>query len=118
MRPKKQSNDTDMPKTKLREDQHIEFKSSFTDAVIESLTAFANSRGGRVFVGVDDNGKPVKGFTLGNESLQKWVNEIKNKTQPSIIPDAEAIDFEGINVGVLYTHQYQGWGDCPQRSIQ
>lgn len=43
MCPKKQSNDTDMPKTKLREDQHIEFKSSFTDAVIESLTAFANS---------------------------------------------------------------------------
>lgn len=28
-----------MPKTRLREDQYTEFKSSFTDAVIESLTA-------------------------------------------------------------------------------
>lgn len=75
----------DMPKAKLREDQFTEFKSSFTDTVIESLTAFANSKGGCVFIGVDDDAEPVKGFTLGNESLQKWVNEVKNKTQPSII---------------------------------
>jgi predicted HTH transcriptional regulator len=57
--------------------------------------AFANSKGGRVLIGLDDGGKPVKGFTLGNESLQKWVNEVKNKTQPSIIPDAEVGDFGG-----------------------
>jgi len=95
-----------MPKARLREDQHIEFKSSFTDAVIESLTAFANSKGGRVFIGVDDNGKPVNGFTLGNESLQKWVNEVKNKTQPSIIPDAEVVDLGGAEVGILSVKEF------------
>ncbi len=95
-----------MPKTRLREDQHTEFKSSFTDGVIESLTAFANSSGGRVLVGVDDNGKPVKGFTLGSESLQKWVNEIKNKTQPSIIPDVDEIDLVGTKVGVLSVKEF------------
>jgi len=95
-----------MPKTRLREDQHTEFKSSFTDAVIESLTAFANSSGGRVLVGVDDGGKPLKGFTLGSESLQKWINDIKNKTQPSIIPDADEIDLAGTKVGVLSVKEF------------
>ncbi|MFC7526974.1 helix-turn-helix domain-containing protein [Parapedobacter sp. GCM10030251] len=77
-----------------------------TDAVVESLTAFANSSGGRVLVGVDDGGKPVKGFTLGSESLQKWVNDIKNKTQPSIIPDADEMDLAGTKVGVLSVKEF------------
>lgn len=95
-----------MPKAKLREDQFTEFKSSFTDTVIESLTAFANSKGGRVFIGVDDDAEPVKGFTLGSESLQKWVNEVKNKTQPSIIPDADEVDLGGTKVGVLAVKEF------------
>ena len=71
----------------LKEDSYTEFKSSFNDGVIESLTAFANTKGGRVLVGIADNGHPVKGFSIGDETLQKWVNEVKNKTQPSIISD-------------------------------
>jgi len=71
----------------LKENESTEFKSSFGDSVIESLVAFANTNGGRILVGVDDRGNPVKGFSFGTESLQKWVNEIKNKTQPSLIPD-------------------------------
>jgi predicted HTH transcriptional regulator len=69
----------------MRENSCTEFKSSFSAAVIETLTAFANSKGGKVLIGMDDLGKPVRGFTLGNETLQKWVNEVKNKTQPSIM---------------------------------
>lgn len=43
------------------ENQYVEFKQSFNAAVIETLVAFANSKGGTVYVGVEDNGK-VKGF--------------------------------------------------------
>jgi predicted HTH transcriptional regulator len=45
--------------------------------------------------GVDDKGKPVKNFTIGQESVQKWINEIKTKTQPQIIPDWEIVDCNG-----------------------
>jgi ATP-dependent DNA helicase RecG len=80
------------------ETQHIEFKSGFNDEVIETLTAFANSKGGKVLVGVADKGTPVKGFTIGAESIQKWLNEIKTKTQPAIIPDAEVVKYKGVEV--------------------
>src|SRR5690606_10978484 len=88
------------------ENQYLEFKRSFSDGVIESLTAFANSKGGQVYVGVDDNGSPVKGFSLGVETIQKWINEVKNKTQPSIIPDVTISDLDGVEVAVLSVKEF------------
>jgi ATP-dependent DNA helicase RecG len=73
------------------ENQHIEFKSSFTDAVIETVSAFVNTKGGKVYIGLDDTGKPVSNFSIGKESIQNWINQIKNKTQPSIIADIEPV---------------------------
>lgn len=90
----------------LKEDSKTEFKSSFNDGVIESLSAFANTKGGRVLVGISDNGKPIKGFTTGDETLQNWINEVKNKTQPSIIPDANIINIEDINVAELAISEF------------
>ena len=82
----------------LKENQHIEFKSSFSDEVIETLSAFANTKGGRVLVGVRNDGEPIKNFIVGAESLQQWLNEIKTKTQPAIIPDANVIQYKGVEI--------------------
>lgn len=82
----------------MKEDIVTEFKSNFTDAVIESLVAFANTKGGSVYVGLNDKGIPVNIFGIGTESLQKWVNEVKMKTQPSIIPDADIVIVKGREV--------------------
>ncbi|HUZ59941.1 MAG TPA: ATP-binding protein [Hanamia sp.] len=49
----------------LKENVHNELKSSFGDAAIETLSAFANTKGGSVYIGGDDKGKPVKGFSIG-----------------------------------------------------
>lgn len=95
-----------MHKPLLKEDAHTEFKSSFTDAVIETLAAFANSNGGRVLIGLDDKGSPIKGFTLGVETLQKWVNEVKLKTQPSIIPDVEIVTIAGMQIAELSVKEF------------
>ncbi|MDR2511550.1 MAG: putative DNA binding domain-containing protein, partial [Bacteroidales bacterium] len=89
-----------------KETQHIECKLNFNEDVIETLVAFANAKGGRVFVGVDDNGKPNKNFKIGKESVQNWINEIKNKTQPQIIPDVLVEQYEGINVAVFEVQEY------------
>ena len=64
----------------MKENQYIEYKSSFNDSVIETLVAFANSKGGRVLVGVNDDGIPNTNFTFGKETFQKWINESKNPT--------------------------------------
>ena len=41
----------------LKEDLHTEFKTSFNEEVIVTLVAFANAKGSKVYVGVNDGGK-------------------------------------------------------------
>ena len=66
-----------MPKSvKTNENENLEFKSSFNNDVIETLTAFANTKGGKVLIGINDVGEPVKNIETGKESIQKWLNEI------------------------------------------
>jgi ATP-dependent DNA helicase RecG len=89
-----------MPKIVLpkKESLTVEFKTSFNEDVIETLSAFANTKGGKVLVGVANKGLPVKNFKIGEESIQQWLNEIKNKTQPSIIPNTEVINYKNNQV--------------------
>jgi ATP-dependent DNA helicase RecG len=82
----------------MPEDLHTEYKSSFNDSVIETLVAFANSKGGKVLVGVDDKCVPLKQFSIGKETIQQYINEIKNKTQPAIIPNVEMVTVKGVSV--------------------
>lgn len=82
-----------------------EFKTSFSDEVIVSLVAFANTNGGSVYVGVTDDGE-VKGVDLGKETLQKWLNEIKVKTQPSIIPSVEVFKNESKQVVCIRVNEF------------
>jgi ATP-dependent DNA helicase RecG len=87
------------------ENQNAEFKTSFGDEVIISLVAFANAKGGKVYVGVNDKGK-VTGVTHGKETVQQWINEIKTKTEPSLIPDSETVEIEDKIVVVLSVAEY------------
>ena len=82
------------------ESETVEFKSSFNQGVIESLTAFANSHGGKVFVGISDKREAV-GVTLGTESIPNWLNEIRTKTSPSLIPDVEIVEVNDRTVVVF-----------------
>lgn len=46
---------------------------------METVAAFANTRGGTVLIGVHDDGT-VRGITLGKESLREWANHIAQAT--------------------------------------
>ena len=72
------------------ESKTVEFKTAFNQDVIVSLVAFANADGGDVYVGVRDDGNVV-GVQLAAESETTWINEIKNKTAPAIVPEADRI---------------------------
>ena len=71
----------------------VEFKRNFNNDTIVTINAFANTKGGIVIIGVDDHKKPI-GVDVKKETLQNWLNEIRNKTHPSIIPDIEIFYLE------------------------
>ena len=86
------------------ESDTIEFKSSFSVAVIETLVAFANTKGGSVYIGINDKGQ-VKGVDIAPESIPQWINEIKSKTEPSIIPYVDQIKSNEKDLVIFSTHE-------------
>jgi ATP-dependent DNA helicase RecG len=83
----------------------IEFKSSFGNKVIETVVAFANANGGKIIIGVNDH-QDIVGITLATESIQNWVNQIKQNTTPSIIPDTFDISYDGKNLVVIDVNEF------------
>lgn len=88
-----------------KEGLKVEFKSSFNIEVIEALVAFANAKGGTVYIGVSDKRKII-GVSLNKETVQHLINEVKCKTAPILIPDVEVLDFEGKQVVALSIQEY------------
>ena len=84
---------------------NTEFKTSFSDDVIISLVAFCNAKGGTVYVGITDNGE-TKGVLLGKETIADWLNEIKNKTLPAIIPNIDILPYTGKSVVAFSVAEY------------
>ncbi len=76
------------------ESQTLEFKATFEKSSIAALVAFANAKGGSVLVGVTDTGH-VQGVTLGKETLNEWLGQIKSATSPSLIPDIQPHPIDG-----------------------
>jgi ATP-dependent DNA helicase RecG len=83
----------------------VEFKTSFGVACIQTLAAFANTKGGTVLVGLNDEGVAV-GVETSREMLQNWVNEIKQTTSPSIIPDVQTMTLDGKTVVFLQVDEF------------
>lgn len=65
------------------ETQNIEFKSIWCDEYLKVISAFANSDGGELIIGVDDNRNPV-GVKNAKKLLEDIPNKVKNKL--GIIP--------------------------------
>ncbi len=87
------------------ETAHVEFKSSFQKEVIETLTAFANTKGGAVLLGINDS-RHIVGVTLQAETVQGWINQCKQATSPRIIPDIDLIPIDGKTVAVISLGEY------------
>lgn len=66
------------------ENQEVEYKKSWQDEYLATISAFANSKGGRLIIGVDDKGNPV-GVENPKKLLEILPNKIKDKLR--IYPD-------------------------------
>ncbi|MDR1864612.1 MAG: putative DNA binding domain-containing protein [Bacteroidales bacterium] len=84
---------------------HVEFKTSFNVETINTLVAFANTKGGVVYIGVSDTGS-VKGVSIGTETVQQWINEVKTKTEPAIIPEADVVEIDGQQIVALSVTEF------------
>ena len=85
---------------KVGENEQIEFKASFDKEAIEALSAFANTNGGSILIGVNDRGV-VQGVNLGKDTLQNWNNQIKQSCVPSILPESNVVTHNGKRVVIL-----------------
>lgn len=68
------------------ETETIEFKEKFSKEVIETIVAFSNRSGGKIFLGITNNNS-VLGINVNEENIKEWTNSIKQATQPQIFPE-------------------------------
>jgi ATP-dependent DNA helicase RecG len=87
------------------ESQILEFKTSFERETIETLVAFANTQGGRVLVGVTDNGQTI-GVSIGKETLNQWLGLVKSVTSPALLPDIDVFETDGKTVVAFSIDEY------------
>lgn len=74
------------------ETQKVEFKKSLAEKneVLETISAFANTEGGNIYVGIEGNKdgsiKTITGINTEGKIIENLVNEIKQNTDPTIFP--------------------------------
>jgi ATP-dependent DNA helicase RecG len=71
---------------KEKESQTVEFKASWRDEYLKWVCAFANTDGGKLIIGLDDNGNPV-----GIKDSKKLLEDLPNKFRDvlGIIPNVK-----------------------------
>jgi ATP-dependent DNA helicase RecG len=73
---------------KEAEEETLEFKNSLSDfdSILATISAFSNTKGGRILIGVNDDGK-VTGIDIGKRTLEEIVNRISQNTNPKTYPE-------------------------------
>jgi ATP-dependent DNA helicase RecG len=95
------------------EGETIEFKAQWAESVLETAAAFANTRGGTLLVGVDDEGRVV-GLDLSESILRTFSNRLADslRVQPSLethtIDDKQimVIEIASSRIPVAYEGRY------------
>lgn len=100
----------------------IEFKATFVSDLNKEIIAFANTNGGEIYIGLDDNGNPC-GLANINDAELQCVNHITNTIKPdvSMFVKYEKIVIEGkdvlkivVNKGSMSPYYIAGKGIRPE----
>ena len=77
----------------MAESHNVEYKEIWKDEYLKWLCGFANSKGGSIFVGVDDNGNVV-----GVKNINKLLEDLPNKIQSGlgIVADVNRLSKDGL----------------------
>jgi ATP-dependent DNA helicase RecG len=66
---------------KIYENKNLEFKIKYSDSILKTISAFSNYDGGKILIGVDDDGNYI-----GVENFKEEKLKIENKINDSIEP--------------------------------
>ena len=67
----------------LTENQTTEFKREYIDDIKKTVIAFANTAGGRIYIGIADNGEAV-GVSDADEVVLKASNAVRDSIRPDV----------------------------------
>ena len=79
----------------MSESQNIEYKSSWRDEYLKWICGFANAQGGKLYIGVDDNGN-----VCGVADSKRLMEDIPNKVRDALglVVDVDLIKKNGLDV--------------------
>ena len=66
----------------FKESIHLELKKEYVKDIVKTVIAFANTSGGKIYIGIDDDGK-----VLGVQRLDTDILKLSNSIRDSIKPD-------------------------------
>lgn len=68
---------------KIKETENIELKRELNESIKKELIAFANTYGGVIYIGIDDDGKIV-GLDNAKQDLESVSNIIRDSIKPDL----------------------------------
>ena len=88
---------------KNQESEVLEFKKSLRlkDEIGEAISAFSNTKGGTLIVGVDDDGNKIIGVEIGKNTIESLANYIKQHTDPQVFPQVRAESVEDKEIIII-----------------
>ena len=95
----------------MKESQILEFKKSLAeiDEILETISAFSNTRGGKILVGIEENKdgslREVIGITIKGKEIETLTNEIKQNTDPVLFLSIELEKMDGNEVLSIEVHE-------------
>jgi len=87
---------------KRTESEILEFKKSAGEwkEIIETISAFSNTRGGKIVIGVSKSGK-LFGTDIGKDTIEHLTNKISQNTDPKVHPSIASEKMEGKSIIVI-----------------
>ncbi|MCD6146025.1 MAG: putative DNA binding domain-containing protein [Methanosarcinales archaeon] len=79
------------------EGYNLEFKESFSNSIAREICAFANASGGKLLLGVSDEGE-IRGITTSNAMISRIYDIARNSDPPLRIDVSRAEDVLVIDV--------------------
>lgn len=93
----------------LSESKTLEFKRDLTstEPILKTLVAFANTAGGTLIIGRDDNGTIVGVQNVLNEE-EKLSNIISDSISPPLLPEIDIASIEGHSLLIVSVSRWRG----------
>ena len=89
------------------ESDTVELKKSVAEwkEIVETVSAFSNTKGGVIIVGVGNNGK-IYGINIGKNTIEDLTNKVLTNTDPKIYPEITVSSVEDKKVIVIKVEKF------------